>query len=110
MVITKKKDGTARRTINPQKLNSQTARETHHCESPFHLASQIPPYTKKTVINAVDGYHVVLLDQESQKLTIFITELGRYMNLQIPQAFKAAGDIYLKDMTASLKTFPTKRK
>ena len=45
MVVTKKKDGSPRRTIDLQKLNSQSLRETHHCQSPFQLASQIPPNT-----------------------------------------------------------------
>ena len=53
MVITTKKDGTPRRTINLQKLNSQSARETYHCKSPFQLASQVPVNIKKTVIDAV---------------------------------------------------------
>ena len=74
MKITMKKDGTPRCTIDLQKLNSQTAKETHHCESPFQLASQIPPHTKKTVIDAVDGCHAIPLDEASQILTIFITE------------------------------------
>ena len=46
---------------------------------PFQLASQIPANTKKTVIDAVDGYHAVPLDRESQPLTTFITEWGRYV-------------------------------
>ena len=82
MVITTKKDGTPRRTIDLQKLNSQSARETHHCKSPFQLASQVPVNTKKTV--AVDGYHAIPLEPESQKLTIFITEWGRYVYLRMP--------------------------
>ena len=40
-----------RRTVDYQNLNAQCLRETHPCESPFHLASRVPPTTKKTVIN-----------------------------------------------------------
>ena len=58
MVIVRKKDGTPRRrTVDYQELNKQCLRETHHCESPFHLASKVPPNTKKTFLDAVDGYH-----------------------------------------------------
>ena len=110
MVITMKKDGTPRCTIDLQKLNSQTARETHHCESPFQLASQIPPHTKKTVIDAVDGCHAIPLDEASQKLTIFITEWERYMCLRMPQGFKAAGDIYTKRYDDIIKDIPNKKK
>ena len=96
MVITTKKDDTPRRTINLQKLNSQSARETHHCKSPFQLASQVPVNTKKTVIDAVDGYHAIQLEPENQKLTSFITEWGRYVYLRMPQGFKASGDVYTR--------------
>ena len=48
MVITTKKDGRPRRTIDYQYLNSHCERETHHTASPFQLAMQVPPNTKKT--------------------------------------------------------------
>ena len=94
MVITSKKDGSPRRTIDFQHLNSQSYRETRHTKPPFHLASQIPPNSYKTIIDATDGYHGIELDEESQLLTVFITEWGRYMYLRLPQGFKAAGDAY----------------
>ena len=62
----------------------------------FQVATQIPPNTYKTVLNAVDGFHAVELDTDSQPLTTFITEWGRYMYLHVPQGFVAAGDIYTR--------------
>ena len=56
-----------------QYLNSQCKRETHHTASPFQLAMQVPPNTKKTMLDTVDGYHSVILDEESQPLTTFIS-------------------------------------
>ena len=85
MVIVTKRDGTPRRTIDLQHIKSQRSRETHHCQSPFQLASLVPPSTKNTVIDAVDGYHAVELDAKSQPLTTFITEWGRYMKLRMSQ-------------------------
>ena len=84
MVITakKKKNGKPRRTVDYQHLNSQCKRETHHTSSPFQLSLQVPPNTKKTVLDAVDGYHSIPLDEESQPLTTFITEWGRFMYLR----------------------------
>ena len=52
MIIVGKSDGRLRRTVDFQRLNSQCLRETHHSESPFKLASQIPPGKKKTVLDA----------------------------------------------------------
>ena len=47
LVITEKKDGSPRYTINLQHLNSQSKHETHPTPSPFQLACQVPPGTKK---------------------------------------------------------------
>ena len=79
MVVTAKKDGSPRRTIDYQHLNSKCLRETHHTGSPFHLALQVPAGSKKTVLHSVDGYHSEPLDVESQHLPTFITEWGRFM-------------------------------
>ena len=89
-----KRNGSIRRVIDLQHLNSQCIRETHHTPSPFQLACQIPPHTKKTVLDAVDGYHSVALDEESQKLTTFITAWGRYRYKRLTQGHISAGDAY----------------
>ena len=44
----------------------------------------------------MDGFHSVELDTESQPLTTFITEWGRYMYKRVPQGFFAAGDAYTR--------------
>ena len=66
MVVTHRKDGRPRIVVDYQRLNRQCFRETHHFAPPFHLASHVSPNTKKTVIDAVDSYHSVELDEESQ--------------------------------------------
>ena len=58
----------------------------------------------------MDGYYAIPLDQESQKFTILITEWVRYMNLQMPQGFKATGDIYIKRYNNIIKNVPNKKK
>ena len=65
MTVVPKKYGSPRRTVNLQQLNPQCLTETHHYPSPFHLASQIPANTLRTVLDAVDGYHAIPLDKES---------------------------------------------
>ena len=110
MVITTKKDDRPRRAIDYQYPNSQCKRETHHTASPFQLAMRMSPNTKKTVLDAVDGYHSVILDEESQPLTTFITEWGRFMYLRMPQDYLESGDAYtrrydevIKDITRKIK-------
>ena len=110
MVVQSKKDGRPRRTIDYQHLNDHCLRETHHQQSPFHLAMQVPAGSYKTVLDAVDGYHSVLLDEESQPLTTFITEWGRYMYTRMPQGFIAAGDAYTSRYDQIISDVPRKVK
>ena len=94
MVVVAKKDGSPRHTIDLQRLNEATYRDTHHTSSPFILASAIPPNTRKTILDAWNAY--LLLSEEASDATTFITEWGRYRYLHGPQGFKASGDAYTK--------------
>ena len=110
MLTTAKKNGTPRRVVDYQKLNNQCLRETHHCPSPFNAASQVPAGTKKTVFDAVDGYHSIPLDEPSQPLTTFITEWGRYVYLRLSQGYLAAGDAYTRRFDEIISNIPQKVK
>ena len=84
-----KKDGNIRLTVDYQKLNEQFDRETYHTPRPFDVVSSVPPHTFKTVLDAHSGYHQVILEEGSVKLTTFITDIGgRYQSLRAPQGFK----------------------
>ena len=110
MVIVQKKDGSLRRTINYQGLNSQCHRETHHCQAPFLLATQIPANVKKTVFDAVDGYHAIPLHKDSKHLTTFITPWGAYRYCRLPQGFVASADAYTRRYDDLIANFPRKVK
>ena len=96
MVTVPKKDGKPRRTVDFQPGNKACLRETHHTPPPFDMVSSVPPSSYKTVLDAFNGYHQVMLDEESRKLTTFITEYGRYQYLRTPQGHCSAGDAYTK--------------
>ena len=96
MVTVPKKDGKPRRTVDFQPGNKACLRETHHTPPPFDMVSSIPPNSYKTVLDAFNGYHQVMLDEESRRLTTFITEYGRYQYLRTPQGHCSAGDAYTK--------------
>ena len=110
MVVTAKGDGNPRRVVDYQNLNKQCLRETHHCESPFQLASQVPSHTKKTVLDATDGYHAIKLDEESKKLTTFLNIWGRWQYLSLPQGHSAAQDAYTRRYDEIIKEVPNKVK
>ena len=54
----------------------------------------VPSNTKKTVLDAWNGYHSVYLDPMCRDLTTFITPWGRYRYRTTPQGYLAAGDAY----------------
>ena len=96
MIVTPKKDGKPRRTVDLQRLNSVTERETHHTPSPFNLVSAVPMGKKKTVLDAWNGYHSLPLDPDAKEATTFITEWGRYRYCRAPMGFHASGDAYTR--------------
>ena len=59
--------------------------ETHHTPSPFNLAQSVSSGTRKTVLDAWNGYQAVLLDEDSREPTTFITKFGRYRYSRTPQ-------------------------
>ena len=85
MVVVPKKDNSPRRTVNVMPLNQYSVRQTHHTMSPFHQASMVPANTRKTVLDAWNGYHSVRLDPKSRHKTTFLTVFGRYMYLRAVQ-------------------------
>ncbi len=108
MVITPKASGKPRRTIDFQALNKATLREIHHTPSPFNLVSSIPGNKLKTVLDAWNGFHNLMLDSESKELTTFITEWGRYRYCRGPQGFHGTGDAYTRrfdDITVGEKRY-----
>ena len=94
MVVAAKSDGTPRRTVDLQPQNRHSVRQTHHVQSPFHLAVRVPQNTKKTVTDAWNGYHSVPIREEDRHVTTFITPWGRYRYRVAPQGFLASGDAY----------------
>lgn len=74
------------------------------------MACQVPPNSYKTVLDAVDGYHAIALDKESQPLTTIITEWGQYLYLCLPQGYLVSGDAYTRRYDKVIKDIPRKLK
>lgn len=96
MVVTPKKNGEPRRTVDLQQLNKATLREVHHTPSPFNMVASIPTGKRKTVLDAWNGYHSLPLNEASKDATTFITEWGRYRYCRAPMGFHASGDAYTR--------------
>lgn len=110
MVISPKKNGKPRRTVDLQDLNAHATRETHHTQSPFQQARSVPRHTKKTVCDAWNGYHAVPLHPDDRHLTTFITPWGRYRYRVAPQGYVASGDGYTRRFDAIVADIPQKTK
>ena len=110
MVVTRKHDGTPRRTVDLSPLNKHCKRETFSAESPFRLARRIPRNTWKTVTDAWNGYHSVPLRESDRHLTTFITPFGRYRYARAPQGFLSSGDGYNRRYDAILSDFMRKER
>ena len=52
ILITRKHDGSLRRTVDLTPLNKFSKRESHAFETPFYLARRVPRNTWKTVTDA----------------------------------------------------------
>ena len=96
MVVTAKKDGSPRRVVDMQKVNQATLREVHHTPSPFNLVSTVPAKTKKTILDAWNGYHSLPINPEHKDATTFITEWGRYRYCRAPMGLHTSGDAYTR--------------
>ena len=110
MVVTRKHDGSPRRTVDLSPLNRYCKRETFPAESPSHTARRIPGKSWKTVTDAWNGYHSVPLRESDRHLTTFITPFGRYRYTRAPQGYLSSGDGYNRRFDAILSDFERKER
>lgn len=110
MVICAKKSGKPRRTVNLQPLNDHAVRETHHTESPIHLARAVPSNTYKSVFDCFNGYHSIFVHPDDRHLTTFITPRGRFRYKVAPQGYIASGDGYTRRFDEIVSDVPRKVK
>ena len=110
MVVTRKADGSPRRTVDLSPLNKFCKRETFSAESPFPLARRIPGKTWKSVMDAWNGYHSVPLRESDRHLTTFITPFGRWRYTRAPKGYLSSGDGYNRRFDAILSNFERKER
>ena len=110
MVITRKHDGTPRRTVDLSSLNKFCKRETFASEAPFQLARRVPRSTWKTVTDAWNGYHSVPLRESDRHLTTFITPFRKWRYTRASQGFLSSGDGYNRRFNAIIADFERKER
>jgi len=106
MVVTGKKSGELRVCLDPKPLNFALKRE--HFQLPI-LDDVLPELTKAKIFSSVDlrnGYHHVLLDDESSLLTTFATPYRRYRYLRLPFGPSVSSEILQKKVLAAVGDLP----
>ena len=109
MVVTRKHNGTPRRTVDISPLDKHCKREIFPTESLFHLAKRMPKGTWKTVSDAWNGYHSVPLRQSDRHRTTLITLFGRRRYTRAHQCVLSSGDGYNHRFDAILSDFERKK-
>ena len=110
MFITRKYNGSPRRTVDLSPLNTHYKRETFASQSPFQVAQKIPKDTWKSVTDAWNGYHGMILRDCDRHLTTFSTPWGRWHYIRTPQGFVSSGDGYNQRFDSILANFPNKER
>ena len=108
MVLDKKEDGSARRTVDLSPMNKCCQREVHSSKSPFAAARAVPGDTVKTVFDAWNGYHSVPIREEDRHLTTFTTPWGLFRYRRAPQGFLSSGDGFNRrfdDITSHMQRY-----
>ena len=103
-----KKDGTPRRAVDMRHQNEATIRHHHHTPSPFQQVLKVPAHMWKSVLDAWNGYHSILLDPAVRDFFTFIIKWGRFRYLRCPQGYHGSGDIYTHHFDEITKNFDNK--
>ena len=112
VVVPKKGTDRIRMCVDLSKLNKFVRREHYPSVTPAEAVTDIQQSRAKffTVLDALKGYHQCPLDEESQKLTTFITAFGRFMYCRAPYGISSISEHYDRRMDEALSGIQGVRK
>ena len=108
MVLTSKSNGDPRRTVDYQPINKHVQRQIFPMETPFQLASRIPPGAKKTAVDNWNGFHSVSLHPDDWHYTAFLTQSGWYRYKVAAKGSMVSGDDFNERMDGIFTEFKDK--
>jgi len=97
-VIVPKKNNKLRVCIDFTRLNKAVRREFHPLPTSEETLSALGNAKVFTKLDANCGYWQMELEEESQRLTTFITPFGRYYCRRLPFGISSAPEIYQREM------------
>ena len=94
IVIVPKKDGRVRICTDYKNLNAAIKRERYVLPTVEDILHKLKGSTIFTKLDAMSGFWQIPLDDESAKLTTFISPFGRYFYRRLPQGITSAPEIF----------------
>ncbi len=102
VVVVEKPDSKKLRIcLDPRPLNEAIQREHYKMPTIEEITTRVAGATVFSKLDANHGYWQVPLDEESQLLTTFNTEFGRYCYKRMPFGIKSAQEVFQKRMSQS---------
>ena len=102
IVVVPKASGEVRLCVDLTKLNQEVKREVYPMPKVEITLGSIAEGSIYSKLDANSGFHQVLLDPESSKLTTFVTPFGRYAFKRLPYGISSAPEYFQKRMTLEL--------
>ena len=106
-----KPNGKLRLVTDFTHLNRYIKRPVHPFPYAQDIMKNIPPGTKVFAkLDALQGYHQVPLDEESQLLTTFLLPTGKYKYLRGPMGLRSTNDVYCAKSDKTTHGVPSTQK
>ncbi len=104
VVTVKKKSGDLRVCLDPRDLNRAIKREHYKLPSREEILARLSGAKVFSKLDAASGFWQLQLDDESSKLTTFITPFGRYRYLRLPFGISSAPEAYHRTISRLFET------
>jgi len=98
MAAAVKKDGSVRICIDPVHLNKALLRPYHPLKTVEQVIADMPQAKIFSILDARCGFWQIPLDEESSKLTTFMTPFGRYRFLRMPYGISTGSEVFQRCM------------
>ena len=89
-----KPDGSIRICLDPQKLNAATIRDRYSLPKISDIHVRLAGSKVYTTLDARSGFHQIPLDEESSKLTTFLTPCGKFSYERLPFGVTSTAEFF----------------
>ena len=104
--MTHKKDGSVRICIDPNELNKALLRERFTMPVMEDILHELKDARIFSKADLSSGYWHIELDEESSRLTSFMTPFGRYRWLRLPFGLSVSAEIFQRNLIEALRDLP----